>query len=313
MLYSYKDYSWLRGFSVIPSWAARIEEAWWTYDGGQMRDEVALATEVHANCIRLWIEFTAWMAEPEKVTEHFFDAVAAIDEAGMKTMPCLFNCWHDRRWDYGGTYLQNIRGDWQPMETYVRTLVTPLAADERILCWDLCNEPDNFPNEEDAKKQVDWLRFVADVVRSSGAQQPILVGTMNGQNIEMVADFVDVLCGHPYPQDAAEMPAFIASYQDIQQRHGKPMLVNECLPGCLVDLDRAALVRDSTRMLSEAGFGWMGWALKEGKAISTRRDRYDPNGIRSEGFHPFFTKEGKLRDGLDFLREKPTNLAPWLR
>ena len=62
----------------------------------EMREEVALATRVHANCIRLWIEFTAWMANPTGVTATFMDAVAAIDECGMKTMPCLFNRWHDR-------------------------------------------------------------------------------------------------------------------------------------------------------------------------------------------------------------------------
>ena len=73
------------------------------------------------------------------------------------------------------------------------------------------------------------------------------------------------------------------------------------------------LARFYTRMLSEAGFGWMGWALREGKAISTRRDRHDGNGLNGEGFHPFFTREGKLRGGLEFLCEKPKLLPPWER
>ena len=42
-----------------------------------------------------------------------------------------------------------------------------------------------------------------------------------------------------------------------------------------------------------------------------RRDRYDGNGINKEGFHPFFTKAGKLRGGLEFLTEKPKLHAPW--
>lgn len=42
-LHVYPDYGWLRGFSVVPSWGARIEEAWWFYDGARMREEVALA------------------------------------------------------------------------------------------------------------------------------------------------------------------------------------------------------------------------------------------------------------------------------
>ncbi len=61
----------------------------------------------------------------------------------------------------------------------------------------------------------------------------------------------------------------------------------------------------------QAGFGWMGWVLREGHAISTRRARYDGNGIYGEGFHPFFTKEGKLRGGLEFLTEPPQLRVPW--
>ena len=52
-LHVYESYGWLRGFSVVPSWSARIEEAWWSYDGARMREEVSLARQVHANCIWL--------------------------------------------------------------------------------------------------------------------------------------------------------------------------------------------------------------------------------------------------------------------
>ena len=119
-LHVYPDYGWLRGLGMVPSWAARIEDAWWFYDGAKMREEVALARQIHANCIRLWIEFTAWQRDPEKVTAHFMDAVAAIAENGMKVMPCLFNRWHDSQFDYGGTYIENIRPGWRQPLDYVK-------------------------------------------------------------------------------------------------------------------------------------------------------------------------------------------------
>ena len=56
----YPDYGWLRGLGMVPSWSARIEDAWWFYDGAKMRKEVALARQINVNCIRLWIEFSAW-------------------------------------------------------------------------------------------------------------------------------------------------------------------------------------------------------------------------------------------------------------
>jgi hypothetical protein len=35
------------------------------------------------------------------------------------------------------------------------------------------------------------------------------------------------------------------------------------------------------------------------------------NGIEGGGYHPFFTGEGKLRDGLEFLTEAPKLRPPW--
>ena len=111
-MHRYDNYGWLRGFSLVPSWGARIEEAWWEYSPDRFREEAALATQVHANCLRLWIEFSAWMARPEAVTAAFVDAVTAVDELGMKAMPCLFNRWHDVRYDYGGTYTEDLYREW---------------------------------------------------------------------------------------------------------------------------------------------------------------------------------------------------------
>ena len=310
-LHAYSDYGWLRGFSVIPSWAARIEDAWWFYDPARMREEVALATQVHANCIRLWIEFTAWMRDPDKITANFMDAVAAIGDTGMKVMPCLFNRWHDNRYDYGGTYPENLFGRWEPHIDYVRAIVTPLIADDRILIWDVCNEPGGDPGDPVFEKQFEWLAKMAATVRACGARQPITIGTMNGRNIDIHAPLVDVLCGHPYPHERAGLLELVAGYEAKRKEFGKPFHCNETIPGCLDDQIRADTTRTFTEILSAAGMGWMGWALREGLAISTRRDRYDNNGINGQGFHPFFTKQGRLRGGLEFLTEKPKLLPPW--
>jgi len=313
----YSDYSWLRGFNIIPSWGSRIEEAWWYYDPVKMRQEAALAREVHANCIRLWIEFTAWMADPAKVTERFLDAVRAIDEAGMKTMPCIFNRWHDAQYDYGGLYLENIDKNWDPMMKYVREIVTPLADDPRILIWDLCNEPQTSrnrkikPESEYGKLELKFFEEVAKTVRNAGAKQPITIGTMRAPQIELFAHIPDVLCAHPYIREESELKEVIQVLKAVEEKYNKPMLVNECMAGGLDDYARANLVKCHSELLEAAGFGWMAWALKEGKAISTRKDRMDGNGINGEGFHPFFTKEGKLRNGLNFLKIKPKKPAPW--
>lgn len=311
-LHAYTDYGWLRGFSMVPSWGTRIEDAWWNYNGDRYREEVALARQVHANCIRLWIEFTAWMTDPEKVTANFLDAVKATGEAGMKTMPTIFNRWHDDKWDYGGQYTENLHKNWSPQLDYVRAIVKPLANDSNVLIWDLCNEPQaQNLNDATSQKEFAWLKDVAAAVRQCGARQPVTIGTMTGANITTFAPLCDVLCAHPYAHTQDELKGLIASFDAMRKTAAKPMLVNECIPGCLDDIRRGTLAKFYTEMLEQAGLGWMGWALREGKAISTRRDRYDGNGLDGQGFHPFFTKEGKLRGGLEFLTQKPKALAPW--
>ncbi len=306
-LHAYQEYGWLRGFGMVPSWGANIVEAWQLYDGTRFREEVALAKQVHANCIRLWIEFAAWKTNPEKVTANFMDAIAGIAENSMKVMPCLFNHWHDRKLDYLGT---SAAGDWSPHLEYVKALVKPLISDDRVLIWDLCNEPGA---RESTTPEYKWLAQIAATVRECGVKQPITIGTMSGTNITNFAPLVDVLNGHPYAHNKPNLAVLIDSFKKMSADTGKPFLVNETIPGALDDQVRADVARFYTEMLADAGFGWMGWVIREGKAIATSRELPDGNGIQGGGYHPFFTKEGRLRGGLEFLTEKPKRSAPWLK
>ena len=127
-LHVYPDYGWLRGFSIVPSWGARIEEAWWFYDGARMREEVALARQVHANCIRLWIEFTAWMADRQGDGElprcRGGHRRGGNESDAVPVQPLARRLVGLRRHVHGDLYR-----DWQPQLDYVRALVRPLATD----------------------------------------------------------------------------------------------------------------------------------------------------------------------------------------
>ena len=96
---------------------------------------------------------------------------AAIGQAGMKTMPCLFNRWHDHRWDYGGTYTEDLLP-----RLAAAARIRPRAGHaagrrRRVLMWDLCNEPQAHDLNTDVnKKEFAWLEPVAETVRACGAQ-----------------------------------------------------------------------------------------------------------------------------------------------
>lgn len=317
LLHQYDHYGWLRGFNMVPSWGARIEDAWWFYDSAKMREEVALARTLHANTIRLWIEYSAWIRDPVKITDFFLDAVAIIHESGMKTMPCLFNRWHQASYDYGGTYLDNLYRGWEHHFPYIRSLVEPLAHDNRILLWDLCNEPQAtspYAKEmtDDCRKiEYEWLASIADEMRNIGVLQPITVGTMRLDDVKMYEPICDVLCAHPYALTKEALIDTVTDLSALQKAIGKPLIVNECMPGSLDDMLRADIVRFTAEILSEARFGWMGWALKSGLAVSTRVDRVSGPSPNNDGYYPFFTSDNRLRSGLEFLMESPENKAPW--
>ncbi len=312
-MHRYCDYRWLRGFNLVPSWGATIEQAWLQYDPKGFRQELLAAKLFHANTIRLWIDFDAWMIDPEQISTAFADAVTAIGQAGMKVMPCLANRWHDRQYDYGGTYLEQLSGDFAPRAQYLRELTGPYREDERILLWDLCNEPAaTDPASEVAALELTWLGHCANVLRENGVRQPLTVGThMAGDNIEIFADLCDVLCCHPYGRTPPELTQMLERTAAIARNHGKPMLINEAIPGALDDLRRAECARWNIELMEDFGFGWMGWALTEGRAISTRLDRYDSNGLDDQGFHIWVRADGTPRDGLQFLTIPPRFAPPW--
>jgi len=312
-LHDYNDYAWLRGFNIIPFWANRIDQAWWEYHPDRFRAEIDLARQVHGNCIRLWIEYSAWRAYPDKVTGFFHDAIQAIDEAGMKTMPCLFNRRHHSSWDYGGTYDWDLTRNWGERLQYIVALVKPLANDPRILLWDLCNEP-QAQNVFNGINPIEfaWLKSVSDTVRSCNAQQPITIGTTTGDNIRVFASLCDVLACHPHCPDLGLIDYALDACQEVQNEFRKPMLCNEAVSGAREDLQRAKLALVTTEALVERGWGWMGWSLQEGRAVAARRDRPDENGIDGHGFHAWFNSDRTLRAGLDFLLERPNLQPPWM-
>jgi hypothetical protein len=60
---------------------------------------------------------------------------------------------------------------------------------------------------------------------------------------------------------------------DHQRPFAKLMLSDDTVSSGLDDRRRAASARWTVLMKENAGDGCMGWGVREGKAVSTRRDR----------------------------------------
>ena len=175
----------------------------------------------------------------------------------MTVMPVLFDsCWdpfpqpgpqpapvpgvHNSRWvqSPGATALQDP-AQYRRLEDYVAGVVGAFATDDRVLGWDVWNEPDNlnptsYGRSEPSGKVglvLDLLPRVFDWARSAGAQQPLTSGVWQGDwsddatlapmaRLQLTRS--DIISFHCYGQ-ANEFAARVRSLL----RFGRPVLCTE--------------------------------------------------------------------------------------
>ena len=139
----------------------------------------------------------------------------------MKVMFVLFD---------GTPGLENPSGaDWRRQLNYVQEMVEPFADDDRVLAWDLLNEPDNNSVwQEDPAQTIGWLGRIAAAVRASDPHHPITVGMGRYDSLwaapkgQSVLDFVDFAGFHSY--DAGRLGDQIAA---VKTHTGKPIVLSE--------------------------------------------------------------------------------------
>ena len=156
--------------------------------------EFELAARTGFNAIRVMLPFFVWKHQREKFLEHLKEYVECASRNGLGVMIVLFNdCLIPKRiadrtpppkfgpqpdpdWGYhGGTKVTPFDGSrevgwwdgddpaiWPEKEAYVRDLVGLFGRDERILMWDIWNEPGNNNRETRSlplmEKVFGWVR-----------------------------------------------------------------------------------------------------------------------------------------------------------
>jgi hypothetical protein len=115
--------------------------------------------------------------------------------------------------------------------SYLRTIVDAFKNDDRVMMWDIHNEPDHYPawGAGEATAVVGWLGRMADAIRTIDSEHPLTVGVGKWQSLwhpgpdgRTIADISDVISIHSY--DAAVFPTMVA---DVKARTTKPVLLEE--------------------------------------------------------------------------------------
>ncbi|MCM8770139.1 MAG: hypothetical protein NC911_10850, partial [Candidatus Omnitrophica bacterium] len=202
------DSSWskVRGFNYQPGYGSSGFELWRNFDGKVIERELASGKRYFPgmNALRWWQSWDAFLRNPEQYAENFETTLVLADKFGLKVMPVLFNRWHDNVLDYGGIYLDHFlpKVSWvqQPrmFDNFLETLVGQHATDQRILAWDLCNEPYSYscPAEdipEIVAAETAWLESLYQKCKQLGAKAPITVGIHPGVPLSRVEHISDIL------------------------------------------------------------------------------------------------------------------------
>ncbi len=202
----YRQQPWLVGSNYIPSTAGNQLEMWQaeTFDPQRIDTELAWAESIGMNTMRVFLHDLLWRQNPEGFRQRL-DAFLKIAEGHhIRPMLVLFDsCWdpaphlgaqpeprpgvHNSVWVQSpGAAVLDDPAQYPRLESWVKGVVGAFANDERILAWDVWNEPDNTNggNYRDPADKVErvlaLLPRVFTWARSMHPVQPLTSGVWQG-------------------------------------------------------------------------------------------------------------------------------------
>ena len=171
----YRDRPWPCGFNYLPAHAVNFVDLWHpeTFDPAAIDRELGQAARIGYNTTRVNIQHVLWEADPDAMMARLHRYLEISTGHGISTVFCLFDDCEfsgatpstDRQPDpIPGVHNSRALASpgreavldasrWSSFEAYVKRIVGEFADDERVLYWDLYNEPGNLSVFTDAKTE----------------------------------------------------------------------------------------------------------------------------------------------------------------
>ena len=204
----YTAQPWPVGANFLPSNAINELEMWQadTFDPTTIDRELAWAESIGMNTMRVFLHNLLWEQDPKGFHDRLDAFLSIAARHHIKPVFVLFDsCWepfpklgpqhppipgvHNSGWVQApGASLLSDPTQYPRLETYVKGIVGAFASDQRILAWDVWNEPDNgndssYAKGEPKNKNDLVLRLVPQVfawARSAHPIQPLTSGVWHG-------------------------------------------------------------------------------------------------------------------------------------
>ena len=271
----FAEKGWIIGFNYLPSTAVNSTEMWQdeTFDRETVKKELSLASKYGFNSCRVFLQFIVWDSEREVFIRNFGDFCDIAALCGITVMPVLFDdCAFSGKEPYLGTQdpprvgVHNSGWTSSPgssiaddpakeavLADYVRGVVGNFRNSDKIIVWDIFNEPGNDGRGE---KSLALLRNAFRWAREAEPSQPLTAGVWEFKEYDMTfTELSDVISYHDYfaPEKSEGLAKQLA-------RFNRPILCTEWLHrpnGCNI--------KSHLPMYKQKNIGVYNWGLVNGK------------------------------------------------
>ncbi len=259
----YEEQPWLVGANFVPSNAINQLEMWQaaTWSPELIDKELGWAADLGMNTMRVYLHDIPYREDAEGFKQRIDEFLTICQKHNIRPMLVIFDSvWdpypkagkqpepvpglHNSGWvqSPGADYLKD-QSKWTELKAYVIDLLSHFRNDERILAWDLVNEPDNDnansygrnnkQEELENKKEVGvaLVKAAFSWAREANPSQPITsapwygdwssLEKMNEMN-RFLLTHSDIITFHNYstPEDFAQRVEYLKAFN-------RPMLCTE--------------------------------------------------------------------------------------
>lgn len=326
---------WLVGCNYIPGNAINQIEMWQeeTFSPAVIDKELGWAASLGFNTARVFLHHLLWEENSQGFLQRIDEYLAIAHSHGIRTMFVLFDAvWnpfpklgkqpqpkhnvHNSGWvQCPGYDVLNNPANYDGLHSYVHGIVSHFRNDERVLIWDLYNEPDNMNlasyKDDDyivhkAELSMALLKKTINWVRDINPSQPITMAPWQNDwscdtKITALDNYMfshsDIVSFHCY-EDKKGMESRI---KDVK-RYGRPMLCTEYMARPFGNTFEEILP-----LFKKYGIGAYNWGLVAGKTQT--HCPWDSWQVKYEAepelwFHDIFRENGEpyIAEEVAYLR-----------
>lgn len=335
----YAKQPWLVGANFVPSNAINQLEMWQaeTWSPELIDKELAWAADLGMNTMRVYLHDIPYWTDKEGFKSRINEFLAICEKHGIRPMFVIFDSvWdpypeagaqpepkqglHNSGWVQSpGKKFLTDKSKWPQLKDYVVDLVGSFKDDDRILAWDIVNEPDNdnansygvnnLKEEPENKKElgVALVKAAFGWAREANPTQPITSAPWYGDwsspenMIEMnrwLFTNSDIITFHNYaaPEDFKQRVEYLKQFN-------KPMICTEYMAR-----PEGSTFQGILPIAKENKIGMINWGLVAGKSNTiypwdSWQQAYDDE--PPLWFHDIFRKDGTpyILEEVAFIKE----------